>query len=163
MHMDGANGVTECKIPAQADKTRPLTGSQGPIAPGETRQYKFRCTQFGTSWYHSHFSAQYGDGVVGTMIINGPATANYDEDLGVLPITDWFHETAFAMNWRALHGTRGPPIPDNALINGVMKSPDGTRGSYYKLKVKKGKKYRLRIINTSIDTHWHVSLVSLLP
>ncbi len=80
----------------------------------------------------------------------------------MLPITDWFHETAFAMNWRALHGLMGPPIPNNALINGVMKSPDGTRGSYYKMTVTKGKKYRLRIINTSIDTHWHVALVSLV-
>lgn len=49
---DGVPGVTEC-----------------PIAPGKTRQYVFKCTQFGTSWYHSHWSAQYGEGVVGTIII----------------------------------------------------------------------------------------------
>jgi FtsP/CotA-like multicopper oxidase with cupredoxin domain len=31
---DGVPGITEC-----------------PISPGTTRQYKFRATQFGTSWY----------------------------------------------------------------------------------------------------------------
>lgn len=49
---DGVPGVTEC-----------------PIAPGKTRQYRFKCTQFGTTWYHSHWSAQYAEGVVGTVII----------------------------------------------------------------------------------------------
>src|ERR1700742_777442 len=34
--------------------------------------------QYGSSWYHSHYSVQYGDGVVGTIQINGPATSNYD-------------------------------------------------------------------------------------
>lgn len=42
-----------------------------------------------TSWYHSHYSAQYGDGVVGPIVIAGPATSNYDVDLGAMPINDW--------------------------------------------------------------------------
>ncbi|KAI9694661.1 MAG: hypothetical protein M1822_000277 [Bathelium mastoideum] len=138
---DGANGVTEC-----------------PIAPGQTKQYRMKCTQFGTSWYHSHFSAQYAEGVVGTIIINGPATANYDVDLGTLPITDWFHDTAFMLNHRALHSTTGPPVPNNALINGTMKSPDGTRGKYHKVKITKGKKYRIRFVNTAVHEHFQVSI-----
>lgn len=72
---DGTNGLTEC-----------------PIAPGVTKVYKFRATQYGTSWYHSHYSVQYGDGILGTMIIHGPSTANYDIDLGTLPLTDWFQK-----------------------------------------------------------------------
>lgn len=32
---DGVNGVTEC-----------------PIAPGDTKRYEMKCTQFGTGWYH---------------------------------------------------------------------------------------------------------------
>jgi len=39
--------------------------------------------------YHSHFSAQYGDGVVGPIIIHGPASADYDEDLGPIMVQDW--------------------------------------------------------------------------
>ncbi|KAF2472226.1 uncharacterized protein BDR25DRAFT_284795 [Lindgomyces ingoldianus] len=136
---DGVPGVTEC-----------------PIAPGKTRQYVFKCTQFGTTWYHSHWSAQYGAGVVGTLIIDGPATANYDFDLGTLPITDWYYKPAFELNEQALHSLTGPPLPDNILVNGTHKNANGG-GSYYKINVTKGKKYRIRLINTAVDSHFHVS------
>ncbi|KAF7186453.1 Laccase-3 [Pseudocercospora fuligena] len=136
---DGVNGVTEC-----------------PIAPGSTKQYVIRCTQFGTSWYHSHFSAQYGDGIVGAIVINGPASGNYDLDSGTLTITDWYHETAFALNNQAMHSTRGPPTPVGGLINGTMKTDSG--GAYHVTKFTKGKRHRLRLINTGIDNIFHVSI-----
>ena len=63
---DGVPGITQC-----------------PIAPGQSFTYTFIASQYGTSWYHSHFSSQYGDGVVGPIVFNGPASANYDIDLGV--------------------------------------------------------------------------------
>ena len=62
---DGVNGITEC-----------------PLAPGQSKTYTFQATQFGTSWYHSHYSSQYGSGIVGTIVIDGPASSNYDIDLG---------------------------------------------------------------------------------
>jgi FtsP/CotA-like multicopper oxidase with cupredoxin domain len=43
--------------------------------------YKFRATQYGTTWYHSHFSLQYAEGLYGPLIVNGPATANYELEL----------------------------------------------------------------------------------
>lgn len=137
---DGVPGITEC-----------------PIAPGKTRQYVFKATQFGTSWYHSHWSAQYGDGVLGTIIIDGPATANYDEDLGVLPITDYYYTPAFTLNEIAQHSATGPPLPQNILVNGTHINAQGG-GKYAKMTVTKGKKYRIRIINTSVDSTFHVSL-----
>jgi FtsP/CotA-like multicopper oxidase with cupredoxin domain len=137
---DGVPGITEC-----------------PIAPGKSRQYKFRATQFGTSWYHSHFSAQYGDGVVGPIIIDGPATSNYDEDLGALPITDFYYTPSFTLNEIAQHSLFGPPTPDNILVNGTHVNSEGG-GSYAKMNVVKGKKYRIRIINTSVDSHFSVSM-----
>jgi FtsP/CotA-like multicopper oxidase with cupredoxin domain len=70
--MDGVGGISECPIP-----------------PGASRTYTFLATQFGTSWYHSHFSSQYGEGVLGPIVIYGPATSNYDIDLGAMPVTDW--------------------------------------------------------------------------
>jgi FtsP/CotA-like multicopper oxidase with cupredoxin domain len=73
--MDGVGGITEC-----------------PIAPGDQRVYTFKATQYGTSWYHSHYSVQYSDGAVGGIVIRGPSTSNYDIDLGFLPFMDWFHE-----------------------------------------------------------------------
>ena len=45
--------------------------SQCPIAPGSTFTYTFRAEAYGTSWYHSHVSAQYVDGVWGPMIVYG--------------------------------------------------------------------------------------------
>lgn len=136
---DGVPGITEC-----------------PIAPGKSRQYIFKATQFGTSWYHSHWSAQYADGVVGTIIIDGPATANYDEDLGVLPLTDWYYLPGFEVNEQAQLSKTGPPLPDNILVNGTHKNAAGG-GAYAKVNVKKGKKYRIRLINTSVDSVFHVS------
>ena len=68
---DGVPGVTECAL-----------------APGQTRTYKFQATQYGSSWYHSHYLTQYGDGVRGPIIIHGPATANYDVDMGTVMVDD---------------------------------------------------------------------------
>ena len=59
--------------------------------------YEWTATQYGSSWYHSHFSLQYADGIAGPLIINGPSSANYDIDLGALMITDWYHQDAFSL------------------------------------------------------------------
>ncbi|KAH7406828.1 multicopper oxidase-domain-containing protein [Phaeosphaeria sp. MPI-PUGE-AT-0046c] len=136
--MDGVNGVTEC-----------------PIAPGETRVYRFRATQYGTTWYHSHYSVQYGDGLWGTMIINGPSTKNYDLDLGTYPITDWFHSSIFTVNAATLHA-KGPPTADNVLVNGSMTSSFG--GKYAETTLTPGKSHLLRMVNVGINNWVHVGL-----
>ncbi|KAK0648653.1 laccase [Cercophora newfieldiana] len=138
---DGANGVTECPIPPN----------------GGTFTYKFRATQYGSSWYHSHFSAQYGNGVVGTIQINGPASLPYDIDLGVFPVTDYYYATAdelvlFTKN-------NGPPFSDNVLFNGTNKHPVTGAGNYAEVKLTPGKRHRLRLINTSTENHFQLSLV----
>jgi len=140
---DGTNGITECAL-----------------APGDIKTYQFQATEYGTTWYHSHFSHQYGDGVVGTVQINGPATANYDIDLGVMPMSDWTYETVFQAAARAFQNAQagaGPPQPDNILINGTAKNANGG-GSWNKVSIQSGKRYRLRLINTSVDTNLLVSL-----
>lgn len=71
MEMDGVNGVTQC-----------------PIAPGKTYTYKFRAMQYGTSWYHSHYSLQYSDGLVGPLTIHGPSSSNYEEAKDPILMTD---------------------------------------------------------------------------
>ncbi|KAJ4373225.1 laccase, multicopper oxidase, benzenediol:oxygen oxidorectuctase [Neocucurbitaria cava] len=126
---DGVNGLTEC-----------------PVAPGDTTVYRFKATQYGTT---------YGDGLVGTMIINGPATANYDIDLGVLPFTDWFYSPIFTVNAASLHA-RGPPTADNILINGTMTSAYG--GQYAVTTLTPGKTHLLRLVNTGINNYIHVGL-----
>jgi FtsP/CotA-like multicopper oxidase with cupredoxin domain len=84
--------------------------------------------------YSSHWSAQYGDGVLGPIIIDGPATAQYDEDLGALPLTDWYYTPAFTLNEQAQHGTL--PVPNNILVNGTHVDGNGN-GRYAKMTVEK--------------------------
>lgn len=60
------------------------------------------------SRYHSHFSSQYGNGVLGPIVINGPASANYDIDLGPLMISDWYYGGVDAILHRV--NTRPTPI-----------------------------------------------------
>ncbi|KAJ4347053.1 laccase, multicopper oxidase, benzenediol:oxygen oxidorectuctase [Didymosphaeria variabile] len=138
---DGVNGITECAL-----------------APGDTKTYRFRATEYGTSWYHSHFSAQYGDGTFGTILINGPATADYDVDLGTYTVQDWYYLTAYqaAARAQAFSISAPPPSGDNVLVNGTNKK--GSSGEYNKVKIQTDKKYRLRLVNPSIDIAVRVSL-----
>lgn len=139
--MDGTNGITEC-----------------PLAPGQSRTYTFVATQYGTSWYHSHHSSQYSDGVLGTIIVDGPASANYDIDLGVLPLSDWFYEPAFSSIYKLSRGLiRGNPRADNILISGTnVNSAEG--GAYHRNTIERGKKYRLRLVNTGTNDNFKVGL-----
>jgi laccase len=52
---------------------------------------------------------QYGDGILGPLIIDGPSTANYDLDLGALPFTDWYYETASTRMYIVAHTAGAPP------------------------------------------------------
>jgi FtsP/CotA-like multicopper oxidase with cupredoxin domain len=132
----------------------------GPLAPGTSKTYTFKCTQFGTTWYHSHHSSQYGDGVFGGIIINGPATANYDVDLGTYLVNDFYYKTASQLSDiinSNLQNRQGPPPADTILINGTNKNANGG-GSYGKVSMTAGKKYLLRIVNPSLDNMIRLSL-----
>lgn len=140
--MDGVAAVTQC-----------------PTAPGDSITYTWRATQYGSSWWHSHFYVQAWDGVFGGMIINGPATANYDHDLGNLMLTDWDHDTADNLVLQS--GISGPPEMANGLINGtnIFTLDDGTIvGSRFETTVTAGESYRLRLVNTAADTHFKFTI-----
>lgn len=142
-----------------------MTLSQGPVAPGHSLTYEWTATQYGTSWYHSHFSLQYAEGVAGAIVINGPTSANYDVDLGPIIVTDWYHETAFSLWHLAQSG--GPPSAQNGLINGTNTfdcsgSTDtncvGGGANFEFPEFEYGKKYLLRFVNTATDTFFKLSL-----
>ncbi|KAH9905900.1 putative multicopper oxidase [Xylariomycetidae sp. FL2044] len=82
--------------------------TQCPVAPGDTITYRFRAEQYGHTWYHSHFALQAWNGVFGGILINGPASAPYDDDKGVLMLSDWFHNTTDALWSTAITGQ--PPV-----------------------------------------------------
>ncbi|KAL8779317.1 MAG: hypothetical protein Q9213_006997 [Squamulea squamosa] len=106
---------------------------QCPIAPGKSLRYTFKADLFGTSWYHSHYSAQYAGGAFGAMIIHGPhENIFYDVDVGPVLL---------------LIPAGGPACTPNAGIS--------------KFNFTSGKTHRLRLINAgaegmqrfSIDNH----------
>ncbi|KAJ4329018.1 hypothetical protein N0V84_000590 [Fusarium piperis] len=141
MEMDGVNGVTQC-----------------PIAPNDTFTYEFRAVQYGTSWYHSHYSLQYADGLAGPITIYGPSSANFDEGKDPILITDWNHRSAFQDWEREL--TRIPTFPrmNSILINGIGNFAGSFPRERFNTTVTKGKKYILRVINTSVDTTFIFSI-----
>ncbi|KAJ5825711.1 hypothetical protein N7474_002849 [Penicillium riverlandense] len=141
--MDGVASLTQC-----------------PIAPGKSYTYVWRAEQYGSSWYHSHFSLQAWEGVYGPIVIHGPATAEYDVDLGVVFLSDWAHQTIDEMYQRQLE-TYGTPQMEGGLLNGmnVWVQPDGTTvGRRFETLLKPGKKYRIRLINTAMHTHFKFSI-----
>ncbi|KAL5594128.1 hypothetical protein BROUX41_001174 [Berkeleyomyces rouxiae] len=138
---DGVNGITEC-----------------PTAPGSSKTYTFRAEQYGSSWYHSHFSTQYGSGVAGALIVNGPTTANYDIDLGPYMITDYYYKTAEEIYSTVIIPSPGiPPAADNILFNGTNVNAEGG-GSYSVINLTAGKTHLLRLINPSVDAEMILTL-----
>ncbi|KAK5055358.1 hypothetical protein LTR84_013108 [Exophiala bonariae] len=141
---DGVPGITQC-----------------PIAPGQTFTYRFNADLYGTSWYHSHYSAQYAAGIFGAMIIHGPTQVDYDEDLGPVLINDYYHREYYDIVEDVM-GTdlsKIVPFSDNNLINGKGTydcSTDNTttctsNAGYSKFQFQTGKKYRMRLINAGAE------------
>ena len=128
--------------------------TQCPITPYHEYTYRWRAQQYGTSWYHSHIGLQAWEGVAGALVINGPATANYDVDAGTIMLSDWPHKTADELFWYAQ--IVGPPMLNNSLINGTNTygSGDNETGERFKMKVEENTSYRLRLINAALDTHY---------
>ncbi|KAF2686030.1 multicopper oxidase [Lentithecium fluviatile CBS 122367] len=140
---------------------------QCPITPnGGTFEQLFRADRYGTSWYHSHYSAQYSGGAHGPMVIYGPKHADYDIDIGPVLIEDWFHADYYTLVNNTMQG-RFPPSNNN-LINGKMQYPCANttlpcspNAGISKFQFEAGKKHLLRLINAgaegvqkfSIDSH----------
>ena len=80
--MDGADGITNCGIPSFKSFT-----------------YNFTVNQTGTFWYHSHVGTQYGDGLLGPIILDYDKIEEdpvyqrfpYKNEYPML-MMDWFHE-----------------------------------------------------------------------
>jgi FtsP/CotA-like multicopper oxidase with cupredoxin domain len=71
--------------------------TQCPIAPGDSFTYVFQASLVGTSWWHSHYSAQYSAGAFGPIIVYGPSQVNYDIDIGAILVTDHYHRDYFSI------------------------------------------------------------------
>uniref|UniRef100_A0A8D9B1A8 Laccase-3 n=1 Tax=Cacopsylla melanoneura TaxID=428564 RepID=A0A8D9B1A8_9HEMI len=141
-HSDGVPLLTQC-----------------PIIPETIFRYIFPAMPYGTFFYHSHTGLQKMDGLLGSLVIRRPKSADpnkaeYDFDLPshVIIITDWLHgmtDAKFPGNTYANFGTR----TESFLINGrsVFTPANGTapKVPYSVFKVKKGFRYRFRLIGGS--------------
>ncbi|RAL14121.1 uncharacterized protein BO97DRAFT_448692 [Aspergillus homomorphus CBS 101889] len=143
---DGVPGVTQC-----------------PIVPRSSFTYTFQADQYGTGWYHSHYSAQLTDGVYGPVIIHGPNHVAYDHDLGPIMISEYHHLDY----WSILEDIflRPPVIPnvDNNLINGRgiynCSGVDCSAGaSLSRFSFQSGKVHRLRLLNTGANANQKISI-----
>ncbi|KAF1812537.1 multicopper oxidase [Eremomyces bilateralis CBS 781.70] len=138
--------------------------SQCPIAPGASLTYRFQAEEYGTTWWHAHFSAQYNAGVVGPIIIYGPTQHKYDEDVGPIMLSDWYHAPYFKIvsDMVGTDLSRIPPKSDNNLINGRNNfdcnniplnstqkcTPNAGLSKFH---FDKGQSYRLRLLNVGSD------------
>lgn len=134
--------------------------AQCPVAPGQSYTYTLRADSYGSSWYHSHFSLQAWEGVFGGIIINGPSSAEYDEDLGVLFLNDWAVTTADQMYISQLTDLWTPQL-DGGLLNGtnIYDFGNGTQvGKRLNLEFVPCKKYRLHLVNASLHADFKLSI-----
>ena len=132
--------------------------SQCPIAPGSSFTYKFQASLYGTSWWHSHLSAQYTDGLYGPMVVYGPSDEDYDFDLGPVLIHDYYHPDYTKLIENVVGNDTLTAIfapSDNTLIHGpTYQCALGSTGcasnpGLQKFSFTAGKKHRLRLINPS--------------
>ncbi|CAG8611212.1 20755_t:CDS:2, partial [Gigaspora margarita] len=150
---DGVPGITQCPIPN-----------------GGNFIYNYTVDVPGTYWYHSHYIAQYVDGVHGPLIVQDPADPHlslYDYEY-VVTFQEWYHNTTEQL----LHIKMGAnytglsPVPASVVISGYGQyncsaaqglscNSSVTPPTYV---VQSGKRYRFRIINTSADNHFHFSI-----
>lgn len=144
---DGSPAITQCPIP-----------------PGKSYTYRFRASLYGTTWYHSHYSAQYAAGALGPMVIHGPKNPkdNYI-DLGPVMLSDWYHQEYFDLVKQVMAPNAGPPPRSiNNLINGKNNFncsslpagntvPCNSNAGLAKLFFRKGQTHRLRLINAGAE------------
>lgn len=96
----------------------------------------------------------HADTTLSGIVIHGPATGNYDYDLGNLFLNDYDHLTASQM-YDFVQYT-GPPTQDTGLINGT--NVNETLGSHWETSFEAGSSYLLRVVNGAIDTHFDFSI-----
>jgi FtsP/CotA-like multicopper oxidase with cupredoxin domain len=94
------------------------------------------------------------------VIINGPASSNYDEDVGVILLSDWDINTVDQL-WTKAEANALPEL-DNGLINGVnvFGGDDDSKQTGYCFNTTfiPGKSYRLRVTNPACDTLFKFSI-----
>uniref|UniRef100_A0A8D8ZWC7 Laccase-5 n=1 Tax=Cacopsylla melanoneura TaxID=428564 RepID=A0A8D8ZWC7_9HEMI len=140
--MDGVQFVTQC-----------------PILHNTKFRYKFPGVPDGSFFYHSHIGLQKMEGIEGSLIIREPKSVDktthlwdYDLPSHAVIVTDWHHDMTDQKYPGFLHTNTGN-FPESYLINGKNNYvyPNGTslNAPYAQFNVKRGSRYRFRLIGGS--------------
>lgn len=97
-------------------------------------------------------------------LLSSLSTADYDEDLGELFLSDWSHTPIFTLWDSAKQGAA--PTLESGLINGTNTynctaaddSCEGTVGAKYETVFESGKKYLIRLVNSAVEGHFQFSI-----
>ncbi|EGO55032.1 hypothetical protein NEUTE1DRAFT_47815 [Neurospora tetrasperma FGSC 2508] len=141
--------------------------TQCPIARGSTWTYNFTLLQYGTTWYHSHYILQYADGVLGPIVVHGPASAPYDVSL---PSPHFMSDWVYRKAEEEFDNEKDPVVrgskADNILVNGIGRSKEAVaayngediRSLYPITEILPGQRVRLRLINGAAGTSFIFSI-----
>ncbi|KAK2068073.1 hypothetical protein P8C59_002744 [Phyllachora maydis] len=138
--MDGVP-LTQCPIPGR----------------GGSFTYNFTALQYGHTWYHSHYSLQYPDGLAAPLVIYGPSSADWDVAVPPLLLADWLDTPAAVPFVRQEEQGRAGTV-DAIVVNGRGHDPVTSAGSYDVTRFQRGKKHVLRLINGAAATSFVFSI-----
>lgn len=143
----------------------PAYVTQCPIQTGQSYVYNFTITgQRGTLWWHAHISwlraTVYGPLIILPKLgVPYPFTKPHKE----IPIIfgEWFNTDPEAIISQALKTGGGPNVSDAYTINGLP-GPlyNCSAKDTFKLKVKPGKTYLLRLINAALNDELFFSIAN---
>lgn len=152
--------------------------SQAPLAPGEAYDYDFQLTKPGTNWMHSHHGLQEQKLMAAPLIVRDPAEAGED----IQDVVGIFHDFTFRDPNEILAELRGVAMPmdgtDHAAMgHGAMPmaagphlhdvdydaflANDRTLSDPEVVRVERGGRVRLRLINGATATHFWLNLGAL--
>ena len=158
--------------------------TQPPIAPGTTFTYEFPIRQSGTYWYHSHTGLQEQRGLYGSIVIVPPNESIKADHDKVIILSDWTTDNPDYVLKTLKRGSEWYGLEKGSAqsIFGAIRA--GRLGDYYlrelqrmppmdiadvaydyflangkpetKIEAGAGEKLRLRIINGSATTYFHL-------
>jgi len=157
--------------------------TQVPIRPGTTFIYEFPIRQTGTYWYHSHSELQEQSGLYGSIVI-ADKTHQTDRD-HVLLLSDWTTESPSSVLRTLKRGSHWYALEKGSSQSILGAASVGHLGDYFtrelqrmppmdiadiaydyflsngspetRLEAKPGERIRLRVINGSATTYFHLN------
>ncbi|CAI9098357.1 OLC1v1034989C1 [Oldenlandia corymbosa var. corymbosa] len=139
--------------------------TQCPIIPGNSYTYKFNVTrQEGTLWWHAHISFLRAT-VYGAIVIRPRPGRTYPfpkpyKEYPIL-LGEWWNASVVDVLNQALATGATPLNSDAYTINGQPGDLYNCSSNHtYKIKVKFGKTYLLRIINAALNSHFFFKLAN---